>query len=449
VLPIPVLPPVVADVLADVRALADCATGAAPGGPATPEARAAWLAGLRLVVDAAEAAFTGVLADFDTGGDGQVLHAAASTQSWLRGALGLAAGEASERVQIARAAGDLLAAPVTALTAAGEAASGETAPGEPDPGAAGPGSEGHLSYEHLRAIHRTARALPPSARPDGVQALTGLGAQLGVDDLRTAGRHLRHVVDPDGSARHAEEDFQRRWLSLAPMLDGAHSIDGVLDAETAAGLAAALAPFLVPTGPEDLRTADQRRADGLAEVVAVAVKSGELPTLAGASTAMQVQVDLATLTGDHPHPGQIRGTTGTTAWLTPQATSRLACDTTVHRLLVDPNSIPLDLGREVRVFTPAQRRALATRDGGCRFPGCNRPAVHTDAHHLTPWAQGGQSDLTNGLLLCRHHHRAVHEGGWTIHPNHPTQGANTTVTFHGPTGQRLISQVPARAGPGP
>ena len=72
------------------------------GGPATPEERAAWLAGLRLVVDAAEAAFTGVLADFDTDGDGQVLHAAASTQSWLRGALGLAAGEASERVQIAR-----------------------------------------------------------------------------------------------------------------------------------------------------------------------------------------------------------------------------------------------------------------------------------------------------------------------------------------------------------
>ena len=85
--------------------------------------------------------------------------------------------------------------------------------------------------------HRTARALPPSARPDAVGVLTGLGGQLGVDDLRSAGRHLRHVIDPDGSARHAEEDFNRRWLSLAPMLDGMHSIDGVLDAETASGLA--------------------------------------------------------------------------------------------------------------------------------------------------------------------------------------------------------------------
>ena len=116
-LPIPVLPPAVAGVLADARALAACASGATAGGPATAEDRAAWLAGLRLVIDAAEAAFTTVLADFDAGGDGQVLHAAASTQSWLRGALGMAAGEASERVRIARTAHDLLAAPVAALTA--------------------------------------------------------------------------------------------------------------------------------------------------------------------------------------------------------------------------------------------------------------------------------------------------------------------------------------------
>ncbi len=119
----------------------------------------------------------------------------------------------------------------------------------------------------------------------------------------------------------------------------------------------------------------------------------QLPTLSGATTALQVEVDLATLTGDQPHPARIPGTTGTPTWLTPEAASRLACDTTVRRLLLDPDGIPLNLGREVRVFTPAQRRALATRDGGCRFPGCGRPPVHTDAHHLIPWAHGGQSNL--------------------------------------------------------
>ncbi len=447
-LPVPVLPPAVSDVLADTRVLAERAAGASQGGPATAEERAGWLAGLRLIVDAAEAAFTTVLADFDAHGDGEVLHAAASTPSWLRGALGMAAGEASERVQIARTAGDLLAAPVAALTTEPFGVDlGEDAAGPADGDAE---STGHLSYEHLRAIARTARALPPSARPDGIDVLTGLGKQLGVDDLRSAGRHLRHVVDPDGSARHAEADFGRRWLTLAPLLDGMASIDGILDAETAAGLSTALAPFLVPTGPDDLRTTDQRRADGLAEVVATAVRSEQLPTLSGATTAIQVEVDLATLTGTQPHPARIANTTGSAVWLTPEAASRLACDATVHRLLIDPGGIPLDLGRQVRVFTPAQRRALATRDSGCRFPGCSRPALHTDAHHLIPWAQGGQTNLTNALLLCRHHHRAVHEGGWHITPEHVNKGANGTLTFQGPNGQRLTSAPPgARQAPDP
>lgn len=435
-LPTPALPSAVADVLSDARKLAAAAAGRTQAGPTTPEERAAWLAGLRQVIDAAEAAFTMVLADFDAHGDGQVLHAAASTQSWLRGALGMAAGEAAERVRIARTSDDLLATPVAALVS--------------DSSGDDPAQDGHLSYEHLRTIHRTARALPPSARSAGVDVLTGLGTRLGVDDLRSAGRHLRHVVDPDGSARHAEEDFGRRWLSLAPMLDGMHSIDGVLDAETAAAFSAVLAPFLVPSGADDTRTSDQRRADGLAEVVAVAVRSGELPTLSGATTALQVAVDLRTLTGDGVDPAQIVGASQTPIWLTPGAAGRLACDANVRRLLVDPAGVPLDLGREVRVFSSAQRRALAGRDGGCRFPGCSRPPAHTDAHHLQPWAKGGQSDLANGLLLCRHHHRAVHEGGWRIRAETADHGAGGVLTFLGPVGQCLTSALPAaRAAPAP
>jgi hypothetical protein len=145
--------------------------------------------------------------------------------------------------------------------------------------------------------------------------------------------------------------------------------------------------------------------------------------------------------GDAPHPGRIAGGTGTPAWLLPAAVSRLACDATVRRLLIDRQGVPLDLGRQVRVFTPAQRRALAARDGGCRFPGCGRPALHTDAHHLVPWAQGGDSDLANGLLLCRFHHRAVHEGGWRVTAEVPTLGANGVCTFRGPADQALASPI--------
>lgn len=70
------------------------------------------------------------------------------------------------------------------------------------------------------------------------------------------------------------------------------------------------------------------------------------------------------------------------------------------------------MGRRTRTIPPALRRALEVRDRGCRFPRCG--ARFTDAHHVTHWADGGSTSLDNCLLLCRHHHRLVHEGGWSI-----------------------------------
>jgi hypothetical protein len=77
-------------------------------------------------------------------------------------------------------------------------------------------------------------------------------------------------------------------------------------------------------------------------------------------------------------------------------------------------SQPLDLGRSTRVISPAQRSALAVRDRGCVFPGCDRPLAWCDAHHLWHWIDGGPTDLANLALLCRAHHRTVHEGGWQL-----------------------------------
>jgi hypothetical protein len=77
-------------------------------------------------------------------------------------------------------------------------------------------------------------------------------------------------------------------------------------------------------------------------------------------------------------------------------------------------SQPLDVGRASRVITPAQRSALAVRDGGCVFPDCPRPPSWCEGHHLWHWADGGPTDLANLALVCRAHHRAVHEGGWQL-----------------------------------
>jgi hypothetical protein len=75
---------------------------------------------------------------------------------------------------------------------------------------------------------------------------------------------------------------------------------------------------------------------------------------------------------------------------------------------------PLEVGRSNRVVPAAQRAALAIRDGGGVFPGCQRPLAWCEAHHLRHWLHGGPTDLSNLALLCRAHHRAVHEGGWQL-----------------------------------
>jgi hypothetical protein len=77
-------------------------------------------------------------------------------------------------------------------------------------------------------------------------------------------------------------------------------------------------------------------------------------------------------------------------------------------------SQPLDVGRSSRVITPAQRSALAVRDGGCVFPDCARPLGWCEGHHLISWLDGGPTDLANLALVCRAHHRAIHEGGWRL-----------------------------------
>jgi hypothetical protein len=168
-----------------------------------------------------------------------------------------------------------------------------------------------------------------------------------------------------------------------------------------------------------------------------------------------VTVDLDSLLGQS---GALGGDAGGAGPLDPEACRRLACDAAVTRVLVtrQPNgqpsnptsdtgpagqtdfsdddlparlraamallpptlggtpSQPLDVGRTQRVIQPAQRHGLVIRDRGCVFPGCDRPPPWCEAHHLLHWLDGGPTDLPNLALLCRAHHRAIHEGGWEL-----------------------------------
>ena len=241
------------------------------------EERAAWLAGLQQLTDAANACALQVLAAFDANGDGEVLHGARSTVSWLTGALGIAPGDASSRVHLARASRSRLA-PVVSLLA-----------------------EGQLTYDHVRGIGTAVRDLPDEHVASAVDVLADLATRVDVKQLQQAGRHLQDVINPDGALASNQHDFSRRRLHLSPLFDGMVAVDGLLDPESAATLDAALSPFLVPAGKSDDRTTPQRRADGLVELASVAMSQTDLGTNRGNSATTERAVHPSRL--DQPSRG--------------------------------------------------------------------------------------------------------------------------------------------------
>jgi hypothetical protein len=101
--------------------------------------------------------------------------------------------------------------------------------------------------------------------------------------------------------------------------------------------------------------------------------------------------------------------------VSPLVARKVACDASIVRVVMTGRSQPLDVGRATPVVSSAQRRAVTVRDGGCRFPGCDRPPSWCDAHHIVHWADGGPTDLCNLILLCRRHHGMLHErGGFSL-----------------------------------
>ena len=122
---------------------------------------------------------------------------------------------------------------------------------------------------------------------------------------------------------------------------------------------------------------------------------------------------------------------------------QMICETGAVRCGMDLDGNPLDLGREARLYSAKQRIALAVRDGGCRWRGCDRPASYCEAHHIDPYSAGGRTDIDRGVLLCRWHHMELHHGGWRI-----TREGRGDFILHGPPGRgdpvRLVPRLALR-----
>lgn len=305
-----------------------------------------------------------------------------STASWLRGACVLTASHASGLVKTARC---LRGRPAIAAALAA----------------------GRISYPHAQVVTAALADLPPETHDEAEPILLEAAVKLDPGRLRVVATRLRETINRDQAERSAARDHARRRLYVSSTLDGMVVVDGLLDAEADGILLTALTPLAKPLGPDDTRTLAQRRADALVEIAGQVLKTGNLPVVAGHRPNVNVTITPDSL---RKLPGTSGGELDWAGPITAEAARRIACAAAVTRIVLGPDSEVLEVGRTQRLVTPAQRKALAVRDGGCTWTGCHRPLWWTDAHHIQPWADGGPTDLDNLELLCRTHHRWIHEG---------------------------------------
>lgn len=171
--------------------------------------------------------------------------------------------------------------------------------------------------------------------------------------------------------------------------------DGYQDPDPAADFT----PSVPPT------TLRQRRADALVAMAESYLRHGPAGLSGGERQQIVVHVDAATLAGREPGRCELEDGPALAA----ETVRRLACDASRVTVIEDERGQPLDIGRRTRTIPPAIGRALRARDRGCRFPGCCNTRF-VDGHHIRHWADGGATRLSNLVLLCRFHHRQVHEG---------------------------------------
>lgn len=339
------------------------------------------------------------LADLDARGAGTATGAS-STARWFAGATRTGPGVAAGLLELARAL------PHVPLTAAALAA-------------------GEVGVAHAREVLAALSALPP-VDDDGATAAAceqALLATARVDDapaVRRTGLELLARAQVDALEDAEERAVQRRELRIGRTpVDGLVRLTGLLDVEGAEAVLAALSPLAAPhpaeDGTPDPRSAPRRAADALVELAGRSLDGGRVGVEGCVRPHVTLTVDAERLARGHAAgPSCALPQLAHLGAVSDAAARRLCCDAEITTISLDPELVPLDVGRATRLVTGGLRSALVARDSGCAFPGCGRPSSWSEAHHIVHWADGGVTALHNLVLLCGHHHRTIHHRGWDV-----------------------------------
>lgn len=281
-------------------------------------------------------------------------------------------------------------------------------------------------------LDRCRIAAGPERTSEGERVLTEAAAGLSVDDVRKLIVRAEAWLDPDGVEPRAEEQRAKRSLTMFER-DGMVHLNALLDPESAAPVITAIRGYVTaafaarqdapdPGAPDaDRRTVPMLQADALSLFGSHMLGcTAQTPALAGATVVVRMTLqDLQAGTGSATIDGIDQP-------ISISAARRMAADGGIIPCVLGGDSEVLDWGRRRRLFTPAQRLALAERDGGCAM--CGLPPGMAKAHHIRWWRRdAGPTDLANGVLLCETCHHRIHDNGWDIRIDPPGHG--NTVWF--------------------
>jgi len=269
------------------------------------------------------------------------------------------------------------------------------------------------------------------SRAAGERLLVEHAPGLTVRQVQGLARQVRDRLDEDGAEPRDVIRRQRRSLTLIPQPDGMVRLVWDMPPETA-GLVRAGIDVLVG---EQLRAARDRVADSLGTDGVVDVDDRTMPQRRAdaAENLFRHAIGCDRPGADHPVVTMVVRMTldqlldglgaaqigtaqidGIDAGISATTARILAAEAYIIPAVLGGAGEVLDLGRARRLFSPAQRQALAEQYGGCAFPGCGHPPGYTEAHHLQWWSRGGPTDLSNGIPLCSFHHHRIHDDGWEI-----------------------------------
>ena len=378
-------------------------------------------------INAATAHFLFLLAEFDRR-EGWAQHGVANCAHWLSWQCGIGAVAAREKVRTARALESL-------------------------PKIEAAFSEGRLSYSKVRALTRLATAETEEELLHIALNGTAAHVERTVRGFRRVVRYLERDEaeaiqerrylncrrDSDGSVRLDARLAPEVGEMLLKALEAAHAElearDGEAEKAEAAEPAGAADADLADVSAETSRTqsarwyrhcrttedvsaetparsVSQRRADALEHILGRFL-AGKCSSSAAGAHEVVVHIAHDALR-DVPESSGAEFENG--CHVAVETARRLGCDGALAGVVDGAKGEPLSVGRRTRCVPPAIRRALRVRDGGCRFPGCDRSRF-THAHHIKHWADGGETALGNLVTLCSFHHRQVHEGGFGVRMN--------------------------------